>query len=124
MESVPTAGLGMRITQPGVTVDQPTDRYAMGRQPTQLSPMDEMAFRLWWAKNAQMHGQGGDPSPHHFYDYRGAWLAGQLPTQEERHWSSQFKNPMSPERYLLGKSGRVYDSMVDDPQEPYRYLVE
>ena len=124
MEAIQTAGLGMRDSVPGTVVQQPMDRFAMGRKQTQLSPMDELAFRIWWRDNAQMHGQGKNPSPNHFYDYRGAWLAGQLPTRDEKHWGSAFKDPMSPERYLLGESGRVYDSMKEDPQEPYRYMVE
>lgn len=99
-------------------------RYSLMQPKTFLPAVDELAFRRWWRENQDMHRQGPDPDAPHFYDYLGAWLQGLLPTPAERHWSSQWKSPMSPERYLLGQSGRVYDSMRDDPEEPYGYMMD
>lgn len=117
---------------------------------TQLEPFQEQIFRLWWALNQLQHGQGANPNtPNHYYDYRGAFQAGNEPyglgligrgttvrsplleqlgevttTGERPHWASEHKLPLSPERYLLGESGRLYNTDYEDPEERYGYLID
>lgn len=114
-------------------------QMGLSRQ-TQLSPEDESFFRYWWREAAPYIRQGADPNPvGHYYDCRGAWRAGDAPPYsvllggpvfgdwDRPRWSSGYKSPLSPQRCLLGASGRVYDSFEEDPEdydEDYEYLME
>jgi hypothetical protein len=63
---------------------------------TQLGKKDESDFRAWYAAYAQKLRI--DPNPddlRHFYDYRGAWIAGETP-DKTGHWTDRYKLPGHP----------------------------
>lgn len=68
----------------------------MAEYRTKLSTKDEERFRAWYAAQAQQLGITADPDDlRHFYDYRGAWMAGTTP-DKTGHWPDTFKTPGHP----------------------------
>ena len=70
---------------------------------TSLSPKEEAEFQQAFAALAQQLGLAPDPDdPLHFYDYRGAWKAGAMTPDAELHFSSKYKLPGHPNRFVDG----------------------
>jgi hypothetical protein len=75
---------------------------AGGLPKTALDDKDERAFRTWYGEIARQQGLNPDPDdPRHFYDYRGAYLAGARPDQFG-HWPSEFKMAGHPRMVIDG----------------------
>jgi hypothetical protein len=82
---------------------------------TALSAKEEAEFQRWykgWAQRAEL-----DPnpdSPLHKYDYRGAFKAKEEPQVDSGdglyHWSSRFKDPDHPNRYVNGVDTKATDT--------------
>jgi hypothetical protein len=67
-----------------------------------LEPEEEMQFQEWYKGHATKWGLNKDPDDvGHKYDYRGAYLEGEEP-DSEGHWSSKFKDPDHPNRFVDG----------------------
>lgn len=65
-------------------------------------PVDDPAFRQWYAGMAQRYDLGPDPdAPEQFYDYRAAFKAGASP-DASGHWPSDFKKPGHPNMVVGG----------------------
>ncbi len=63
---------------------------------TKLNEKDEQDFQAWFARYAQELGTSANPDDlEHYYDYRGAWMAGETPN-EVGHWTDRFKLPGHP----------------------------
>ena len=68
------------------------------------APVDEAAFQRWYSDIAKKVGINPDPDdPQHFYDYRAAYKAGVVPTEESGwHWPSEFKREGHPRMIVDG----------------------
>ena len=81
----------------------------------------------WFSEFAQQHGEPNLNDPN--YDYRAAWTAGARPNvrdpgDNQLHWSSQFKGPEHPNRFVNGvdtitgqpvSTGEEYAGLGGDP---------
>lgn len=66
-----------------------------------------MAFRQWYAAQAQRWGLDPNPDdPRHFYDYRAAFRAGAAP-DASGHWPSTFKREGHPQLVVDGIDTRT-----------------
>lgn len=73
---------------------------------TPLPPDQEAAFQEWYANHSKSSGLSPSPDdPEHHYDWRAAYMAGAKPEPADDgylHWSSQFKKPSHPNRFVDG----------------------
>lgn len=70
-----------------------------GAPPTQLPPVIEGMFQIWYKRLAEQYGIDPNPDdPEHHYDYRAAFMAGANPIANG-HWPSEFKGDAHPNRY-------------------------
>ena len=81
----------------------------------------------WFSEFTQQHGEPNLNDPN--YDYRAAWTAGARPNvrdpgDNQLHWSSQFKGPEHPNRFVNGvdtitgqpvSTGEEYAGLGGDP---------
>ena len=73
---------------------------------TKLSPEEEKQFRSWYQEKAEERDLNRNPDdPQHFYDYRGAYKAGEGP-DKAGHWPSRFKQEGHPRLFLGGQDTR------------------
>lgn len=81
---------------------------------TDLSPLQELMFRHWYANNVVPLGLNPNPdAPNHLYDYRGAWISGvPAPTKEGGHWPSVYKHDAHPNRFIP-LQGMLYDTKYE-----------
>jgi hypothetical protein len=67
----------------------------------------EQAFQAWYAQVAEQYGLHPNPDhPEHYYDWRAAFRAQAMPT-EEGHWPSQFKTAGHPNLVIEGIDTRT-----------------
>jgi hypothetical protein len=97
------------------------DRIKRGQQLT--GAMREQMFQEgirdtdWYKEFVAKHGEPNLNDPN--YDYRAAWDAGVRPNVRDPgdnmlHWSSQFKGPNHPNRYVDGVDTTVVPPVTDD----------
>lgn len=103
---------------------------------TRLNPDDEDYFREWYADWAKDLGLDPDPDhPDHHYDYRGAFIAAEDPSQSvdedtgevQWHWPSRFKDPDHPRAIIHTPKGRLdtrTGTLVHDEPVPDRPPAE
>lgn len=107
-----------------------------------LDEILEQSFQEWYANYASLTGNNANPDdPGHFYDYRGAFLAGEQASPDPHdidqatgrtllHMTDQFKMPGHPNMFwaandlareglsvrpeaALGLNNRRFDSLLD-----------
>lgn len=98
----------------------------MRNEKTKLSDAQEQEFRAWYNGYATITGMNPNPdAPQHYYDYRGWWKTGDIPSIEELmrnpdvHGDSRFKMPGHPRQFVqsvLGAldttTGKIVDKSV------------
>lgn len=83
-------------------------------------PVKERQFQDWYLPRAMMLGLNQDPDdPNHHYDYRGAYDSGVEPELVSRHWSSKFKAPDHPNRFVDGVDTITGKSMSKSQLETF-----
>jgi hypothetical protein len=64
---------------------------------TTLAPDKETQFQTDYKSWSDSSGMNPNPdAPEHFYDYRGAWQSGSMPTKKGGHWPDTYKLPGHP----------------------------
>jgi len=92
-------------------------------EPVRLNPAEEAAFQHDYAEMVRTKAPHLNPDPDapgQKYDYRAAWKAMEMSPDPEQdlHFSSEFKHPDHPNRFVTDAAGVQFDTMADQPVGP------
>jgi hypothetical protein len=120
--SWPPTGNGSNLLSPLSDRLVPPTPAAISPDKTGLDSDQENKFQTWYRDIAAKVGINKNPDdPNHFYDYRGAYKSGALPTAESGwHWPSQFKTNGHPRTIVNGINTKTGLPMGGLLREPYR----